>query len=287
MIETPSHVGPTGIDTFDVPVDGLTVRVHTAGDRGDPPILWLHGSGPGVSALSNWRALMSTMPGYFHLAPDVPGFGASTYPDPAPRGIEASAAFRAGALLALLRELGVERTHVVGNSMGGMITVRLLQAAPATFDRVILMGSGGAPLPPTDDLISMITFYDDPTPARMTDLIGRFVHDTALFGDTVEEIAADRVAVATRPEVRRAHLATFAPDAPPPVFTPDELAAITHEVLVVHGREDRMIPVAASHYLSAHLPNAQLHVLPHAGHWVQIEQVDRFRAQAATFFTES
>jgi len=275
------------IETRDEAVDGLTVRVHTVGDRNDQPVLWLHGSGPGAGGLSNWRALITSLPGYFHIAPDIIGFASSTYPDPAPRGIPASVDLRADSVLALLRQLGVDRTHVVGNSMGGMITLRLLQKSPQTFQRVILMGSGGAPLPPTEDLISMITFYDDPTPARMKDLIGRFVHDPAMFGDAVDQIAEDRVVAATRPEVRRAHLATFAPDAPPLVFSPEELAAITHEVLVVHGREDRMIPVAASHYLSGHLPNAQLHVLPHAGHWVQIEQVDRFRTQAATFFTES
>ena len=47
-----------------------------------------------------------------------------------------------------------------------------------------------------------------------------------------------------------------------------------------------MIPREASWYLAEHLPNAQLHVLPHAGHWVQIEQVDRFRALAELFLAE-
>lgn len=274
------------IDVRDLEVDGLTVRLHTAGSPDDQPILWLHGSGPGVSALSNWQALMSTMPGYHHIAPDILGFGSSSYPDPAPQGIPASADFRADNVLSLLRQLGIGRTHVVGNSMGGMITVKLLQKRPDTFGRVILMGSGGSPIEPTEDLVSMVTFYDDPTPVRMSDLIGRFVYDLSMFGDTVDEIATDRVGVAVQPEVRRAHLATFNPEPGPLVYSPEELQAIAHEVLVVHGREDRMIPVQAAHYFSQHLPNAQLHVFPHAGHWVQIEEVERFRTQATAFFTE-
>lgn len=176
--------------------------------------------------------------------------------------------------------------HIVGNSMGGMITLRLLLEASERFDRAILMGSGGAPVPATEDLIAMITFYREPTAATMRDLIGRFVYDTAMFGDRLQEISEDRTAVATRVDVRRSHEATFAPGETPLVYTPEQLATIAQEVLLVHGREDRMIPREASWYLAEHLPNAQLHVLPHAGHWVQIEQVDRFRALAELFLGE-
>lgn len=275
------------IRSYDLTVGARTIRVHECGDETGPAILWLHGSGPGVSALSNWRELISTMPGFRHIAPDVIGFGESDYPDPAPLGIPASVQLRADAMLSLLDELGVEQTHVVGNSMGGMITLRMLLDAPARFDRVILMGTGGAPVAPTDDLISMITFYDDPSPERMGDLISRFVYDTALFGDQVEQIAHDRHASATRPQIERSHRSTFAPGQPPLIYDDAQLASIEHEVLVVHGREDRMIPVAAGYHFGERLPNAQLHVFPHAGHWVQIEAVARFRSLATGFLTET
>ncbi|MGX4694903.1 alpha/beta fold hydrolase [Streptomyces sp. JNUCC 63] len=54
----------------------------------------------------------------------------------------------------------------------------------------------------------------------------------------------------------------------------------------LHGREDRMLPVAVGYYLAENLPNAQLHVLPHAGHWIQIEQAVGFTAQAKLFLAE-
>jgi len=53
--------------------------------------------------------------------------------------------------------------------------------------------------------------------------------------------------------------------------------------LVVHGREDRIVPVAASHYFAAHIPNAELHVFPKTGHWLQIEQSQRFANLARAF----
>lgn len=273
------------ITSRDVRAGEHRLRVYEAGDPSEPTILWLHGSGPGAGALSNWRSLLETMPGWRHVAPDLLGFADSEHPE-LPAGVPATVAVRARAILALMDELGLGKVHVVGNSMGGMITLRLLLEAPERFDRAILMGSGGTPIPPTEDLIRMITFYREPTPATMRDLIGRFVYDTAMFGDRLETISEDRTAVATRPDVRGSHQATFAPGEAPLVYTPEQLGTITQEVLLVHGREDRMIPREASWYLEEHLPNAQLHVLPHAGHWVQIEQVERFRALAELFLRE-
>lgn len=275
------------LTTSDVPVGAWMIHTHRAGDPEDPTILWLHGSGPGVTALSNWEALITTMPGYHHVAPDVLGFGDSSHPEDLPLGVAESARERAAAMLGLLDALGVSRTHVVGNSMGGMIALLLVQEQPERFDRVVLMGSAGAPIEPTADLIKMITYYDDPSPESMLDLMGRFLHDTGLYGNRIEEIAKARAEVAAREEIRRSHLRTFSPDGPLLVFPEASLVEITHQVLLVHGREDRIIRKESSAYLADRLPNAQLHVLPHAGHWVQIEQVDRFRALATQFLQES
>jgi 2-hydroxymuconate-semialdehyde hydrolase len=285
MTLTGAPVAAPTITTSDVVVGRWTLRTHLAGDPADPAILWLHGSGPGVSALSNWQALITTMPGYFHIAPDVLGFGDSSHPADLPLGVAGSAALRAQAMGELLDQLGVSTAHLVGNSMGGMISLLMLQAQPERFDRVILMGSGGAPMTPTPDLIAMITYYDDAGDDAMRELIGRFVFDTGLFGDEIGAIAADRAAVAARDDVRRSHLRTFSPEGPPLIFSEEALSGIAHEVLLVHGREDRIIPKQSSYYLADALPNAQLHVLPHAGHWVQIEQTDRFRALAQQFLT--
>lgn len=264
------------------------LRVYTCGDPSNPPVVFLHGSGPGVSAPSNWAHLMPDFADdYFCIAPDLLGFGDSEHPDPAPAGgMPAYTGLRARSVLALFDALGVDKAQVVGNSMGGMITLRIAQLAPERIDRMILMGSGGAPIPPSDDLMRLITFYDDPSAQAMSDLLVRFVDDPGLFAGRLDEIARTRTALANRPDVRRSHLATFDPGHGPVSYSPAELAAITHEALVLHGREDRMLPVRAGYYLAEHLPNAQLHVLPHTGHWIQIEQATRFTALARLFLAE-
>lgn len=274
------------IDSRMVEVGTWRLNTLEAGDPGDPTILWLHGSGPGVSARSNWEALMQVLPGYHHVAPDMLGFGDSSHPEDLPQGVGASARLRAETTLQLLDALDIKRAHVVGNSMGGLVSLLMLAQAPERFDRVILMGSAGAPFPPSEDLIKMVLYYQNESPDAMRDLLQRFMYDTATFGDTLDQIANDRAAFAGRQDIKRSHMRTFTPEPQPLLFGVEELAAINHEVLVLHGREDRIIPVAASYYMAEHLPNAQLHVFPHAGHWVHLEQAERFGALAAMFLAE-
>ncbi|MHA5050484.1 alpha/beta fold hydrolase [Streptomyces sp. SD15] len=272
----------------DIQAGAHRLRVYTCGDPAKPAVLFIHGSGPGVSAPSNWAHLMpSFAESYYCIAPDVLGFGDSEHPDPAPTGgMPEYTDLRARSLLALLDALGVAKAHFIGNSMGGMITLRAAQIEPDRIDKMILMGSGGAPIPPSADLMKLITFYQDPSPEAMADLLVRFVDDTALFAGNLEEIARTRVGLATRDDVRRSHLATFNPEHGPVKYTEGELAAIGHQALVLHGREDRMLPVTAGYYLAENLPNARLHVLPHAGHWIQIEQAAEFTAQAKLFLAD-
>ena len=285
---TTSPTALSVITTREVEVSGHRLHLNEAGDPSSPAVLWLHGSGPGVTALTNWQALLSGLAPRFHnLAPDLLGFADSAHPDPAPAGMVAYTALRAEVLLGLLDVLGLQRVHLVGNSMGAMIALRMVLDAPERIDRLVMMGSGGAPGAPTPDLLRMIRFYDNPSEAAMRELLPRFVHDPALFAGRLEEIAATRFAMASRADVRRSHLATFDPAHEPVRYTPEQLAGVTQETLVIHGREDRFLPVQAGYYFAEHIRKAQLHVVPNTGHWAQLEQAERFRAQVELFLTEA
>jgi 2-hydroxymuconate-semialdehyde hydrolase len=266
------------VRTSDVDLsDGYRMRVYETGDATAPAVLFLHGSGPGVSGISNWRDVITTLGASFHcIAPDIVGFGDSTHPDPAPQGFAVNAELRIAKLLELLDTLGVDTVSLVGNSMGGMYSLRIVQLAPDRIERMVLMGSGGMPgMTPLPDLIKLITFYDDPTAQNMADLFRCFVYDAEAFGADIDAIAAQRLTVALRPEVRRSHLGTFAPG-PMLGFEPDELAEITLPTLVIQGREDRIVPLEGSFYLSRHIPNADLYVMAKCGHWSQFEHAEQF-----------
>jgi 2-hydroxymuconate-semialdehyde hydrolase len=269
---------PVSLRQSDVALSaGYRTRVYEAGEPGQPAVLLLHGSGPGVSGRSNWQGVMARLGDRFHcIAPDIVGFGDSTHPDPAPRGFLANAELRIPKLIELLDVLGVPTVSLVGNSMGGMYSLRMIQLVPDRVDKLVLMGSGGMPgLVPTPDLIKLITFYDNPTRQAMTSLFRAFVHDADSFGADIDAIAEQRLEIALRPDVRRSHLGTFGPGEML-TFSPEELAAIRQPTLVLQGREDRIVPLESSYYLHQHIPDSDLYVMASCGHWSQFEQAERF-----------
>jgi len=267
----------SAITTRDVAVGDVSFHLSTSGDPSSRPVLWLHGSGPGVTALTNWQGALEELSGdFYNIAPDVVGFGDSTHPDPPPQGIGAFTALRVQTLVALLDQLGVDQVDLVGNSMGGIVGLCLALAHPERVRRIVLMGAGGAPLPLSPGLLSLILFYDNASVESMRQLLTNFVADPAVFGDQLDQIAAERIPRATRPEVERSHRATFALAGDPLPINDEALKAITHPVLLIHGDTDRVIPLEASTWYAKHLPNARLEVISNAGHWLQIEHPDTF-----------
>ena len=271
--------------TRDVQTGEYTFRILESGDPAEETVLWLHGSGPGVTAATNWERVVDDLAdGLHHVAPDMIGFGDSTHPDPAPASASAFKELRVDTLLALLDALGLDRVHIVGNSYGGIVGLALALKAPERVGRVVLMGGAGAPIPPTAELLKLITYYDDPTVEALEAILATMVGDPASLGGDLAKIAGERMARIGRPEVRRSHLATFAADLPG-LYSPEDLASLPHETLVLHGRDDRLIPLAAGRYFAEHLPNARLHVMPHAGHWAMLEQPETFAFLVGAFLT--
>jgi 2-hydroxymuconate-semialdehyde hydrolase len=184
---------------------------------------------------------------------------------------------RAETIVGLLDELGLERVHVVGNSMGGMVALNIIKRWPNRIDRLVLMGSGGAPVPPGPALGNMLSFYDDPSNERLVAMLRDFVVDPDAMAEQLQQVANERMPRVLRDDVRRSHLSTFNIAAPMgPIITEDEVRAIESPVLIVHGREDAMLLVEAAYWFALRIPNAQLHTFPNTGHWIQIEQAERF-----------
>ncbi|GAA2117930.1 alpha/beta fold hydrolase [Actinomadura napierensis] len=256
----------------------LTFRLHETGEQGSEAVLFLHGSGPGATGLSNWERIITDLGHRFRcLAPDQIGFGDSSHPAGAPRGMGPFNELRAEALLALVDALGLEKVHLVGNSMGGQLALLMTLARPELVGKILLMGSGGAPdMPVSPGLKHLREFYANPSAASLKGLLSEFVYDLEPMRGTIDRVVAERMAYVNREDVRRSHEASFDPNGARRFFTPEELATITHEVLCVHGRDDRIIPVDASRYFAEAIPNANLYVLGRCGHWTQIEHPDTF-----------
>jgi 2-hydroxymuconate-semialdehyde hydrolase len=275
-------IGSSTIHSSDVAVqlDGqeLSFRLHRTGDPAGEPVLFLHGSGPGATGLSNWERIIEDLGDRFYcLAPDMIGFGDSEHPLDPPRGMGPFNELRARAIVALLDELGLEKVHLVGNSMGGQLALILTLDHPDRVGKVILMGSGGAPdMPVSPGLKQLREFYASPSAEALESLLAEFVVDLEPMRATIDRVVKERMEYVVRDDVRRSHEASFDPEGERRYFRPDELAGIRHDVLCIHGREDRIIPVAASKYFAESIPGADLYVLGRCGHWTQIEHPETF-----------
>ena len=209
-----------------VPTAGYETHLYRAGAGNSPTVLLLHGGGPGAQAWSNWRPTLASLGEDLDVvAPDLVGFGETSHPDPAPYGPAAWIALRMEQLLALMDHLGVDRADLVGNSLGGALTLNMAIHHPERVRRMILMGSGGPPFQVGPELMALLTFYDDPTAERLRSVLESFVYDLDGFGD-VGQIVDARLEQALRPEVRRSFAAMFRSETGEPVgelALPDEI----------------------------------------------------------------
>lgn len=264
-----------------LPVMGIDTYFHDAGEG--PPLLLLHGSGPGVSAWSNWRPIYPELTRRYRvIAPDQVGFNRTM-----PTGeVGYGRQLWTDHALALLDELGIERCSVIGNSMGGAIALSMAAARPEAIDRIVAMGTMGigGEIPPG---LAEVWGYE-PSPAAMRRLIELFAFDQRIVTD---ELVQMRYQASIVPAVRDAFAAMF----PEPrqnglddlALSEEELRAIEHPVLLAHGYHDRIVPLRdTSLPLMDLLSDAQLHAFGKSGHWVMIEQPRAFSAAVLAFLQE-
>jgi 2-hydroxy-6-oxo-octa-2,4-dienoate hydrolase len=262
-------------------IDANGVKTNYLEAGAGPPVVLVHGSGPGVTAYANWRLVIPALSERFRvIAPDMVGFGFSERPD----GADYSVQTWADQVVGLLDALGLDKASIVGNSFGGAIALKVASQHPDRVDKLVLMGSMGVDFPITEGLDRVWGYT--PSFENMRAVLDVFAYDRALVPDELAEV---RYRASTQPGFQESYGAMF----PAPrqrwvdaMRTPDdEIRKITHETLVVAGREDRVIPVETSLTLMRLIDNAQLHVYPHCGHWTQIERSADFNRLVSDFLS--
>lgn len=260
---------------------GFETNVHDVGSGA--PVLLIHGSGPGVSAWANWRLVIPALAKDRRvIAPDMVGFG---YTD-RPAGIQYSMDTWVQQALDLLDTLGLEQVDLVGNSFGGALAMALAIRAPQRVRRLVLMGSVGVPFAITEGLDAVWGY--EPCFEAMRSIMDYFAWSRELVSDELAEL---RYQASIRPGFQESFAAMF----PAPrqrwvdAMTSREadIRALPHETLIIHGREDKVIPLSNSLTLAEWIANAQLHVFGHCGHWTQIEHNARFNRLVGDFLAEA
>jgi 4,5:9,10-diseco-3-hydroxy-5,9,17-trioxoandrosta-1(10),2-diene-4-oate hydrolase len=262
------------------------LHYHEAGEG--PTLILLHGSGPGVSGWSNFRGNMPVFATTFRtIVLDLPGFGLS-----APVTIDQPySKIAARAVRVLMDSLGIDKAHLLGNSMGGSVTGHFALAYPDRADRLVMMGPGGLAVNVFSPDVSegakrLREFLAAPSREGMVAWVDCMVEDKSVVTD---ELIDERMANAMRPGVIESSREIFASfrdprfSKEPPLWA--KAASISHPTLITWGRDDRMLLYESGLFAFRRMPNAELHVFSGCGHWAQVERKSDFERVVTEFLT--
>lgn len=261
-------------------VSGYGVNYQEEG-QGETIIL-IHGSGPGVTGYANWRFLIPILAKKFHvLAPDIVGFGYTEHPEGFVYNLENWIDFTLG----FMDAVGVEKAHFVGNSFGGALSLAIAAKHPDRVAKLVMMGAAGIRYEVTEGLRKVWGY--EPSFEAMRDLMDTFTHPDFKVSD---EIVESRYQASIRPGYQEAYSQLFPEPMQPKLdalcLPEEELAQVQHKTLVIHGREDVIVPYQCSIRFHELLPNSQLHMYGYCGHWTMFEKAAEFATLVENFFIQ-
>ncbi|MFM7718680.1 MAG: alpha/beta fold hydrolase [Actinomycetota bacterium] len=231
---------------------GYRIYYEVAGDPRRPALLLIEGMGGDVGG---WhRNVPALAAERFVVAHDLHG-NARSDQLAGPVSIDDFA----DDAVALMDELAIERADVWGMSMGGLVAQTIVFAHPARVRTLILGGShtGGV---------------ERVGPRGPIPRLWEAIYAPAFFAEHPEHVAEDRAARAGRPQA--ADSRRFQREAALAYDAGERLGAIAVPTLVIHGTEDRVLPVENGHRLAARIPGAEVAILEGAGHAFHSERAD-------------
>jgi 2-hydroxy-6-oxonona-2,4-dienedioate hydrolase/4,5:9,10-diseco-3-hydroxy-5,9,17-trioxoandrosta-1(10),2-diene-4-oate hydrolase len=254
-----------------------------------PAVVMLHGGGPGASGVSNYSRNIDALAENFRvIVPDMPGYGRSA------KGVDHDDPFGylADAIRGLLDVLGVDTAHLIGNSYGGAAALRFALDTPDRVERLVLMGPGGIGTTkglPTPGLKSLLSYYggDGPSRDKLETFIRTYlVYDGASVPDALIDLrydaSIDPEVVADPPLRRPSGLRTlWRMD----LTRDSRLKGLRTPTLVLWGRDDKVNRPSGGPMLLNLMPNAELVMTSHTGHWMQWERAELFNELVTEFLS--
>ena len=281
---------PIDLQSHTVTTSYGDIVVAEAGEG--PALVMLHGGGPGASGESNYHQNLPSLTQKFRVVlPDQPGFGASYRPTEDDLETESITQITVGALFEALDRLGIERFHLLGNSLGGAAAIAMAQAQPHRISGLVLMAPGGGWLPfgptPTEGQREMFRYYNGggPSEKKMANFIRTMVFDHKQFGADVVRARYEASLDPSHIEFYHRYNAAFTKrHGMDPLWR--DLHKIAAPTLLLWGRDDRTITLDGSQIMLKHIRNVQLHVFGNCGHWVQLECQRDFERLVIDFLAE-
>ena len=260
---------------------GHKTNLHEAG-CGDALFL-LHGSGPGVSGWTNWGRSMSSFSDQWRvIVPDIAGFGFTEFKE----GTDYDIKLWVGHLVGIMDALDIEKASFIGNSFGGAVAIGLALFHPERVDKLILLGTPAGEFVQTAGLRGAWLY--EPSVENMRTLLHEFPYDASIITDQLVQSRYEASARQGAQDALRKLLPKPNDDGETIVrgFPAKALEKIVAPTLVVHGREDHVVPLSCGQLIASSIPDADLHVFGKCGHWVQVEKAQRFVQLVRNFLSE-
>jgi 2-hydroxy-6-oxonona-2,4-dienedioate hydrolase len=282
----PARGGRTIIEAQTVEVDGLSIRYLTVGEG--QPLVLLHGAGD--NAL-DWQWVMPALAATYRVyAPDLPGS-----PDSARPAADYSPAFFERFVAAFVDALGIGQATFVGNSLGGLIALRLALSEPGRVTALVLVDSAGlgSAVNPVFTSVNVPGLGEAAIPLWRT-LVGAYQRawgrTTLLFAHSPKSVPrewlAEQCRLAQSPGYLEAHLTVLrtlvSPLGQREVLV-DRLSELEIPTLVIWGARDRVFPESQAIEAVSHLQEGSLALIPDCGHVPHVECPDRFLAALGGF----
>ena len=273
-----------------ITVEGLRTRVLVEdGGRARDPIVLIHGVGGWAET---WRPVVGPLASAGHLvvALDLPGFGESEAPGRVSY-FGPEDAFYPRFVAAAMDVLGIQRAHIVGQSMGGAVAYMVAVTAPERTRSLVLVAAGGLgqevafylractlpgmgllarlPRPRTAARDALRTCFYDARRIPEELYLEAVRYGNASFSEFIRAISAGVNIRGVRRPLREAWVA--------------RASQYTGPALAVWGREDYVLPVKHLRDVERILPQAQALVIERCGHLAMFERPDEFLAAALPF----
>jgi 2-hydroxy-6-oxonona-2,4-dienedioate hydrolase len=263
------------------------VEINEAGSG--YPVILLHGTGAGATGWTNFAPnIIPLSQKYRVVAVTFPGWGKS---DPVEPGKDAQRNTNARAVKYVMDELGIEKAAIVGNSMGGVALQQFLTDYPDRVSHFVTMGTSApgygmfVPGGLTEGIRILTETYADPSPENFRRLVRIMVYDASFVTD--ELCRARSEAALANPK----HLENWLSPKRNGAHGGDAMIAALSTVavpaLLVHGRDDRVVPMENTMRLNAMMQNSRALIFNHCGHWAQIEHAAEFNAVLDNFITRN
>ncbi len=258
------------------------IRVHYNEAGTGDALFFLHGSGPGASSWSNFNRNVGPLSeNYRCLLMDQPGYGKT---DSVTMTTESRSTVNARAVKELMDTLGIEKASLVGNSMGGGTALAFAVDYPDRLHKMVLMGSGGGGVnifshQPSEGIKQLNYTFDHPSVEEFRKLINIMLYDGSTVPDEILQQRFDTVKATPGHIEARKNSVNVLRD------LSADLLNVKAPALLIHGRDDRVVPLEGSLRLLTALENSRLVVFNHCGHWAQFEHANEFNRLVEDFLS--